>query len=283
MTHPRKTSDDVGRPIEEGSSQHTEAGEFAPPAIDAVDHVIGLVTRTHVPGALNIYDEEECQAHGDRPGEATARRVSLHRYLVDHWAAPTVLVGEAPGKNGARLSGVPFTSLRQLTGSGPAEPSATIVHRVLSDLRIEQDTLLWNVSFLCPPDNRDPRRAEVEACAEVRSLICRGRVTLAVGRHAQRATGAPCVRHPSHGGASLFAEGLRFAYRSPPGVDVRSALDQLIGSGPDRRESRGPGPTKAEAARAVCPECFSMVPTSGICGACAGWPGSAVRPHHRYR
>ena len=31
----------------------------------------------------------------------------------------------------------------------------------------------------------------------------------AVGRHAERATGAPYLRHPSRGGATRFAEGLR--------------------------------------------------------------------------
>jgi len=41
--------------------------------------------------------------------------------------------------------------------------------------------------------------------------VCRGRMVLAVGRHAQRATGAPYVRHPSHGGATRFAEELRRA------------------------------------------------------------------------
>ena len=47
--------------------------------------------------------------------------------------AELLLVGEAAGYRGARVSGVAFTSERQLTGSGPAEATATIVHRVLHE------------------------------------------------------------------------------------------------------------------------------------------------------
>ena len=39
------------------------------------------------------------------------------RYLEARADAPLLLVGEAPGYRGARISGIPFTSERQLTGS----------------------------------------------------------------------------------------------------------------------------------------------------------------------
>jgi hypothetical protein len=125
-----------------------------------------------------------------------------------------VLVGEAAGYRGARVSGIPFTSERQLTGSGPAEASATVVHRVLRELGIEDDVLLWNVVPTHPhrPDrpytNRRPARDEVESSSYFLGCVAVGRLVVAVGRLAQEATGAPFVRHPAHGGAAEFRDGL---------------------------------------------------------------------------
>ncbi len=193
---------------------------------EAVGDVVTLVAAIRVPGSLNFYDEVDSMAWGDPRGAATDRRTALTEYLVSRWAAPVVLVGEAPGRNGARWTGVPFTSPHQLTGAGAKEPTATIVHRVVAELGWASDVLFWNASVLFPPGNRDPRRAELDACAPVLERVCRGRRVLAVGRHAQRATGAPYLRHPSHGGAARFAEDLRAALRTPvgtgPGAGVAS-------------------------------------------------------------
>ena len=121
-----------------------------------------------------------------------------------------MLVGEAAGYRGARVSGVPFTSERQLTGNGPAEASATIVHRVLTEIGIEEEVLLWNVVPTHPHDpgrpytNRRPTRNEVASSAHFLEEVALGRRLIAVGRLAQGATGAPYVRHPSHGGAADF-------------------------------------------------------------------------------
>ncbi len=168
-----------------------------------------MVAAVAVPGALNFYDEDSSVAWGDPPGAATLRRHALRAYLSAHWSAPVVMVGEAPGRHGARLTGLPFTSPRQMHGSGPGEATATVVQRALADLGCAPEVLLWNVSMLFAPDNRDPRRSEVAACAPVLERICSGRRVVAVGRYAERATGAPYVRHPSHGGATAFTEGLR--------------------------------------------------------------------------
>jgi hypothetical protein len=62
------------------------------------------------------------------------RRDRLRAYLDARADAPIVLVGEAAGYRGARVSGLPFTSERQVSGRGPAEATATVVHRELAEL-----------------------------------------------------------------------------------------------------------------------------------------------------
>jgi uracil-DNA glycosylase len=139
----------------------------------------------------------------------------LERYLAARAGAEIVLVGEAAGYRGARVSGIPFTSERQLTGAGPAEASATIVHRALARLGAEDEVLLWNVVPTHPgteSSNRRPRRDEVEAAAPFLADVLQGRVAIAVGRVAAAALDAPYVRHPSHGGAAAFEQGLERAF-----------------------------------------------------------------------
>jgi uracil-DNA glycosylase len=148
-------------------------------------------------------------------GASPPLRDRLRRYLDAHREAEVVLVGEAAGYRGARVSGIPFTSERQLTGSGPAEATATIVHRVLRRLGVEDEVLLWNVVPTHPgteSSNRRPSRAEIEAAAPFLDELTRGRVAIAVGRLAAKALAAPYVRHPSHGGAAAFEEGLSRAF-----------------------------------------------------------------------
>jgi hypothetical protein len=140
---------------------------------------------------------------------ADLRRQRLHDYLERHARTPLLLVGEAAGYRGTRVSGIPFTSERQLTGSGPAESTATIVRRTLDELDLE--ALCWNVVPTHPGtagSNRRPTREEVAASLRFLEEVARGRRVVAVGRLAARVTGAPYVRHPSHGGAALFRAGL---------------------------------------------------------------------------
>jgi uracil-DNA glycosylase len=146
--------------------------------------------------------------------DAALRRARLLAYLRARRDAPLLLVGEAAGYRGARVSGIPFTSERQLTGTGPAEATATMVRRVLAELGLEDDTLCWNVVPTHPhlpgrPDtNRRPTRAEVEASEPFLREFARGRRTIAVGRVAEAVLGSPAVRHPARGGATAFREGL---------------------------------------------------------------------------
>src|SRR5207253_2473631 len=101
-------------------------------------------------------------------------------YLEARRDAEIVLVGEAAGYRGARVSGIPFTSERQLTGRGPAEATATVVHGVLAELGIE-DVLLWNVVPTHPHEpgrpytNRRPTRDEVISSSHLLGSIARGR------------------------------------------------------------------------------------------------------------
>jgi uracil-DNA glycosylase len=150
----------------------------------------------------------------DGPG-ADLRRARLLAYLAAKEETALLLVAEAPGYRGTRVSGVPLTSERQLSGAGPAEATATIVHRALADLGLGDDTLLWNVVPTHPhvagrPDtNRRPTRAEIQASRPYLAELARGRRVIAVGRLAEAVLGGPYVRHPSHGGAAGFRDGLR--------------------------------------------------------------------------
>jgi uracil-DNA glycosylase len=141
-------------------------------------------------------------------------RERLSGYLDARRTASFVLVGEAAGYRGARMSGIPFTSERQLTGSGPGEATATIVRRVLAELGVEDDVLLWNLvpthpHLLDRPDtNRRPTRAEIAAGRPFVERLALGRRVVPVGRLAQAELGGPYVRHPSHGGARDFRTAL---------------------------------------------------------------------------
>jgi hypothetical protein len=166
---------------------------------------VRILAEARIGATFNFY------ADGARAG---LRRRRLNEYLERKSRAHTLLVGEAAGYRGARVSGLPFTSERQLTGTGPTEATATIVHHVLAELGVEDDVLLWNVvpthphrSGL-PRSNRAPTAAEAVAGLAFVESLAAGRRVVGVGRLAERVLAAPYVRHPSHGGASAFRQGL---------------------------------------------------------------------------
>lgn len=151
-----------------------------------------------------------------------------------------ILVGEAPGYQGCRYSGIAFTSERLLMeGAIPrispiahrlsvrklpfSEPSATIVWKTLYRLGVANETLLWNAVQLHPfkdgePwSNRTPTDAELAHGIGALKLLVdafpKAKI-IAVGQKAAGVLGTlgvsfdAAVRHPANGGATAFSEGL---------------------------------------------------------------------------
>lgn len=177
--------------------------------IDAVDGIIKVLRGATIGDTCNFYRTDQSD-----PG-APERRELLRRYLVERWSAPLVLVGEAAGWRGARLSGIAFTSVAQLGVGEVNEASATIVHRTLAELGLETDVLLWNSVPThphrpgAPHSNRRPSATEIAAGRTFLGAVCEGRTVVAVGRVAAECTNAAfTVRHPAHGGTRAFAAGM---------------------------------------------------------------------------
>lgn len=151
-----------------------------------------------------------------------------------------ILVGEAPGYQGCRYSGIAFSSERLLLeGAIPrvprcagrlstrtlpfSEPSATIVWKVLYRHGVAERAILWNALQMhpfregLPWSNRTPSPDEVSlGGAAIRLLVQtfpQAKV-VAVGRKAEGALtavgvdGYDSIRHPANGGAREFADGL---------------------------------------------------------------------------
>jgi uracil-DNA glycosylase len=171
----------------------------------AIASFVERLAEARIGATFNFY----CDGSG-----AELRRSRLAAYLASLERAPILLVGEAAGYRGARVSGIPFTSERQLSGSGPAEASATIVRRVLRELGLEESALCWNLVPTHPhrpgqpESNRAPTRGEIGAGRLFLDVLAANRRVVALGRLAQRELGTSYVRHPAHGGAGSFRAGL---------------------------------------------------------------------------
>lgn len=178
-----------------------------------------------------------------------ARLANLHRFLRQRQTAKTLLLMEAPGYRGCRVTGVPVTSRRVMSSpdlhGGLFEPmpdehvepdfrayvseqSATIVWQTLAELRAAP--LLWNAFPFHPHPpqqpaaNRTPRASEVQAGLDyLQRLLSVVRVQrfVAVGNVAARALTQlgidhVQVRHPAQGGKHDFVRGMRALWPAEP-------------------------------------------------------------------
>lgn len=162
--------------------------------------------------------------------------------LKNHFAtdAKLLLIGEAPGYQGCRYSGVAFTSeALLLEGSIPnqepltkrltsrklpwSEPSARIVWETLYKNNIESKTIMWNTFPFHPhkPEkdlsNRKPTRLEIEYGAEILKELLSyypgiriapvGQVA-GIGLNRIGVKYDTVVRHPAYGGKPEFMAGI---------------------------------------------------------------------------
>jgi hypothetical protein len=181
--------------------------------------------------------------HTDIEMQAAAHRIAR---LKAHLSGPIqyLLIGEAAGYQGCKVSGIPFTSERLiLEGQIPriaapgarlssrarpwSEPSATTVWKTLHGLGIAEHTVLWNAYPWHPHkpgslhSNRTPTRSERRSGVPVLEALLKmfpDARRFAVGRNAEASLAelgieAQVLRHPSMGGAAEFATQLTRAIR----------------------------------------------------------------------
>lgn len=187
------------------------------------------------PNSVNPFDDSAL--------DNAIRRRNLELYLLEMAAhrPKVLLVGEAPGYRGMRMTGTPFTNRTILQDGinhfglfGPgkgylvpaelspvaSEPTATVMWQTLTELDFLP--LLWSAYPLHPHlpgkplSNRTPSTAEIatgrrswEALAHLFSI----RSVVAVGNVAYRSMilsreSVVKVRHPAHGGKVKFRSGL---------------------------------------------------------------------------
>jgi len=201
-----------------------------------LENWVSSLQDVRLPGVFNPWSDWNPD---DLPDDGpSARADRLLRHLL-HPSPRYLLVGEAIGHLGAKVSGIAFTSERLLyEGAVPrlhrqlqrriterdrpySEPSATIVWRTAYRLGIADDLILWNAfpwhpHGPSPNSNRPPLSDELALGFNyVESLVSfyDDLTVIAVGKHASRSlevAGIPAqsVRHPSMGGSIEFADQL---------------------------------------------------------------------------
>ena len=219
---------------------------------EAIDDFVAALAKTRQPGTFNPWRQSCRHDLGHNTPAARAERLRLHL------SAPQprlLLIGEAPGYQGCRYSGIPFVSeylllegaIPRVTTNGRLtdrklpfrEPSATIIWETLHATGIAASTVLWNAVPWhpmgdTPLSNRSPTAHELERgqlwLRRFIDLFPDAR-TVALGRHAERAlrtvgVAAPYLRHPSHGGAERFRTGLKQLVAGETAADRNQAAGE---------------------------------------------------------
>jgi uracil-DNA glycosylase len=202
--------------------------------IDEFVHRVGSTPAG--PNAANPFDFTD--------EENAVRRRNLARYLgqLAERRPRVLLVGEAPGYRGMRITGVPFTNLALLREGIPQfgllgvergyelpdapagvalEPTATVLWQVLTELDFLP--VLWSAFPLHPHRPGEPRSNRTPTAREaaewswswralqellgIDNVVAVGNI--AAASLAKSGVQAPRIRHPAHGGKVLFASGLR--------------------------------------------------------------------------
>lgn len=229
---PRSHSNEVRRGLAQRLAQHHHER-----MTDLLDRFVEALTA--VPPGLNSFNP--WYAPSD-PGGIRAYNLSLYLQELQRRATKVLLLGEAPGYQGCRLTGIPFTSEHLLLTGVPSlamlgeergyrrstpegrpskEPSGTIVWQTLATYGFLP--LLWPAFPFHPHkpgnvrSNRPPTAAEVRFgrpfWEQIVELMGIERI-VAIGNvaHASLAAAgieAIKIRHPSQGGKPQFVEGIR--------------------------------------------------------------------------
>ena len=205
--------------------------------IDSLIHDLASIT-FEADDVFNQY------APGDNENNAIRRaNFTLYLQLMAQRQPETLMVMEAPGYRGSRLTGVPVTSRKVLLEGVPeldmfgedkgfqnvddagfenvyGEQSATIVWNTLAELK--RVPLIWNTFPFHPRKageprtNRRPRKSETDIGGKfIRRIegLFKPELIIAVGNVAHETMtgmGIECekVRHPAQGGKNDFVEGM---------------------------------------------------------------------------
>ncbi len=187
--------------------------------------------------SLNIYKGDSMAA--------VQRRRDLRKYLrkMQEINPTKLFVGEAPGHKGCFISGVPFTDEYTIMKNNffegldycmsdipdfipEKESTAQVVWKCLNKIPIKEYPLMWNIFPFHPSTvdstvvisslrpNRTPSKKECEYGLKILQNLLEYfniKEVYAVGKTAERVLkplfpNVRYVRHPSHGGASLFCK-----------------------------------------------------------------------------